>query len=156
MRKWSYDRATEYGQACYGPTTLAEGPEPAACRDFPLTRVPMSIRVGVPCPFGDGICAEPNGAMTLDTGLIDSNDHLGVNSPPGDRIKYQRTLTCAPIKGENYSSPWMAKPPSDAELGEAAPAAGVFYKTYNLGPSGNTNYTMLSSNKTTDTLYHLL
>ncbi|KLU91505.1 hypothetical protein MAPG_10023 [Magnaporthiopsis poae ATCC 64411] len=155
MLKWSYERATEYGQNCYGPATSPDDPEPPSCRDFPLTRVPMSIRVGVPCPFGDGVCAEPSGAITLDTGLIDSNDHLGVNSPPGDRIKYQKIMTCSPIRAENYSSPWMAKPPRDSGLSDAATAAGVFYKTYNLGPGSNTNYTWLSSNRTTDTIYHL-
>ncbi|KAL8368009.1 hypothetical protein RB599_003762 [Gaeumannomyces hyphopodioides] len=48
----------------------------------------------------------------------------------------------------------MTDPPADSALGEVR-AAGVFYKTYNLGPDNFTNYTWLSSNKTTDTPYHL-
>ncbi|KLU88800.1 hypothetical protein MAPG_07783 [Magnaporthiopsis poae ATCC 64411] len=152
-RKWSYDRATEYGQTCYGPA-IAGDREPSVCKDFPASKVPISMHVDVPCPFTDDICVQPNGAMTLDTGLVDSNTHLGINAPPEERIKYQRILTCAPIKTENYSSPWTAERPSGVLVGRVPPT-GIVYKTYNLGPYALSNYTLAVSNKTTDTPYYL-
>jgi hypothetical protein len=39
-------------------------------------------------------------SITLDSGLIDSQDDLGLNAPPGDRLSYRRVMSCAPLNND--------------------------------------------------------
>jgi len=53
------------------------------------------------CPFDNNMCM--NGTFTLDSGLIDTYVHLGINSL--DSIQFRDILTCAPLNtGDNYST----------------------------------------------------
>lgn len=38
-----------------------------------------------------------------DTGYINSNSDLGINSPPEDQFLYRSVVECAPLKTEGYS-----------------------------------------------------
>lgn len=53
------------------------------------------------CPFKDGICYR-NYVYRMDTGLIDSRQDLGINTPSDQRIKYRRVTTCSVLNDEGY------------------------------------------------------
>ncbi|KAI1264352.1 hypothetical protein F5Y18DRAFT_436738 [Xylariaceae sp. FL1019] len=56
------------------------------------------------CPFGDDICRNSSANLRLDTGYLNSHDHLGINAPPEERIVWRNVLHCAPIVTEGYTS----------------------------------------------------
>ncbi|PIA93909.1 hypothetical protein CB0940_04186 [Cercospora beticola] len=51
------------------------------------------------CPFTDISCASQT--LVLDSGLVDSSHHLGINAPKRDRVAFRKQLTCSPINAEN-------------------------------------------------------
>ncbi|KLU86383.1 hypothetical protein MAPG_05397, partial [Magnaporthiopsis poae ATCC 64411] len=149
FRVWLYDRAERYSANCYGPEA-ASGPETGACGGFPANTIPVTSST-VPCPFGKAICAQPD-AFQLDSGFIDSNQHLGINSPLEDRIRFRKVATCIPIQTEKYSTQWDLEPPASMWPGVATNKtklpAGSFYKIFKLGPIGKLPHTWVVSNRT--------
>lgn len=69
---------------------------------FPISQLPYETSMG-PCPFlGQGRClsndtATPNPTLILDTGLLDSHVHLGINAPSRDRSNLRLRMECSPI-----------------------------------------------------------
>lgn len=41
--------------------------------------------------------------LRLDTGLLDSHTHFGINARPEDRFQYRRVTECAVLRTENYT-----------------------------------------------------
>ncbi|KAM7188767.1 hypothetical protein V8F33_010430 [Rhypophila sp. PSN 637] len=64
----------------------------------------IEIETDVPCPFGGDICVKDHANLRIDSGLIESNNDLGMNAPSDLRFQYRIVLQCAPIKTENYTS----------------------------------------------------
>ncbi|KAH8731499.1 hypothetical protein GQ44DRAFT_604872 [Phaeosphaeriaceae sp. PMI808] len=60
--------------------------------------------MSVACPFGGNACVTD--AVRFDSGLVDSNKDVGLNSPPKDGLSFRRVTTCAPIKVERYATKW--------------------------------------------------
>jgi len=56
----------------------------------------MSIDNSSYCPFDDEVCTWGI-VFSLDSGLVDSYEHLGINARKEDRIQYHNNLTCTPI-----------------------------------------------------------
>jgi len=69
---------------------------------FPISQLPYEISMA-PCPFlGQGRCLSndtttPNPTLVLDTGLLDSHVHLGINAPFKDRSGLRLRMECSPI-----------------------------------------------------------
>ncbi|KAI0441135.1 hypothetical protein F4803DRAFT_563304 [Xylaria telfairii] len=80
--------STIYAQRCYNTTNVEE------CSPFAAT-IHWTTNWEAPCPFNETMCLSP--AMQLDTGLLNSNTILGVNSPAKDQIEFRKVTTCAPI-----------------------------------------------------------
>lgn len=76
------------------------------------------------CPFKDEICYG-NNTYTMDTGLVDSYDDLGINTPQKERLKYRRVTTCSVL----------------GEQGYVANGSVPGLVTWNYGPSLGENYT---------------
>jgi hypothetical protein len=87
---------------------------------FTRPSVPFTTEVGVPCPFEDQMCASP--AVTLDSGLIDLNDALGMNLDDASRVRYRKKTTCAILPHEGYTR--IAHSSDDPQ---ELPRAGDFY-----------------------------
>jgi hypothetical protein len=74
---------------------------------FPIATLPYAVKSG-PCPFaGEGRCishdaSSPNTAMILDTGLLDSQTHFGVNGPKENRIRSRIVTTCSPLNVSEF------------------------------------------------------
>ena len=93
--------AVNYAQQCYSPA----GSRMLDCNKFTISRLPTEItEYNASCPFQDPICRTSKSNIFLDTGLIDSNDHLGLNARKDDRVGWRTTLHCAPLQTEGYKS----------------------------------------------------
>ena len=79
-----------YGDQCYGSANGTLG-----CSIFAVQRLPYSIRTNAVCPFDDLCRLGRESAVELDTGLLDSHTHLGINARPKDRVRFRRTATCS-------------------------------------------------------------
>lgn len=86
--------ARQYSSNCYGKNrgTLA-------CTLLPVQHLPYDIKLDAACPFrGVNRCVTgANGAIALDTGFLDSHDHLGINTKSKDRIQFRKVMSCAVI-----------------------------------------------------------
>jgi hypothetical protein len=122
-----------YARSCYGDY-LVKGP--ASCKVYPVPAIISSINRTSSCPFAPGTCKEP--ATTLDTGMIDSNIHLGINARPKDRVKMRKITSCAPIGVEGkYNTDWT--PANETRPGTEMFFEGTFpddtYRYYDMGVS---------------------
>jgi hypothetical protein len=91
----------------------------------------------VACPFDSAICAI-NTAIRIDTGLLDSHLHFGINSKKKDRLNTRWVTECAPIKTEGYRSDWL--PLSDPVIQQMTHAEDM---TEGLRPSTDPNFRFL-------------
>lgn len=93
--------SVSYAQQCYGNVEANQ----QECSIFVKKQIPQTIFRNISCPFPgkDRICISDTSNIRLDTGLIDSNDILGLNAAPQDRFKYRTVLECAPLRTDNYT-----------------------------------------------------
>ncbi|KAL7621859.1 hypothetical protein AAE478_007359 [Parahypoxylon ruwenzoriense] len=88
--------ATAYSRRCYNTT------DPQHCSPFVKSTINWTTDWHARCPFHESMCIGP--AMQIDTGLINSNIDLGLNSASKDQINIRKITTCAPITQENYTT----------------------------------------------------
>ncbi|KAI1753852.1 hypothetical protein F4782DRAFT_545630 [Xylaria castorea] len=94
--------ASVYAQCCYNNTIY---PCYMSCAGFFARRLPTNETDNrAECPFQDQICSSTNANLRLDTGYIDSNDHIGLNAPASERFAWRYVLHCAPLTTKNYTS----------------------------------------------------
>jgi len=88
------EEAATYERPCY-----SQDPDPALCGRLPVPRLNWIARDGG-CPvLEDALCIKTNTTpVVMDSGFINSNNHLGVNAQPKDTIEYRRIATCAPLQ----------------------------------------------------------
>lgn len=142
---WVRDRSTRmsnaanYAQQCYGndnendndnektrPASASKGTM-FDCTTFALKRLPAVINPDAPCPFntlknGSNIC-HTSSNLELDTGYLDSHEHLGINSPNDERILFRQVTNCAPLRTAGYSRNYTGP-------------RGLNYTGYYYGPRG--------------------
>ena len=94
--------ARQYSKTCYNSnTTLAD------CSLYPVQSLPYESSL-VQCPFGNdpsgqGSCIPGHqGALQMDTGLLDTNGHLGINAAPENRLLLRYVVTCSPVRVQDY------------------------------------------------------
>lgn len=92
--------AANYAQECYGENRSGL----LGCNKFVQQALPFTVDTNAPCPFEPGLCRTNTSNIRLDTGLIDSNDHIGLNAKPEDRVLWRRVLHCAPLVTEGYKT----------------------------------------------------
>ncbi|KAF1942114.1 hypothetical protein EJ02DRAFT_466095 [Clathrospora elynae] len=96
-----------YGMQCYTNETHTDG-----CNLYIKPSLPLISTRGVACPFGDNICKLENDNLVMDTGMLDSLEHLGINTAPANRFQVRMVYTCAPLKTQGYMSDY-----NDTEYG---------------------------------------
>lgn len=88
-----------YAQRCYNNYANSRD-----CSILYKPRLQWTIDQNATCPFpGEKICLSSSGNLHLDTGYIDSDRDLGINSPPGMRFLYRSAVDCAPLKTKEYT-----------------------------------------------------
>ena len=86
-----------YAQKCYMNLDNEED-----CRHYVKSKVDMQITRNASCPFDDKMCK--TGSIIVDTGLLNSNTHLGINMPDKSQFSIRSVSQCAPIVSEGYTS----------------------------------------------------
>jgi hypothetical protein len=94
------DHANNYATQCYSSDALGT----LDCASFVVKNLPGSVNRDAPCPFKNGLCRNNGTNLLLDTGLLDSHDHFGINTPPDQRIQMRNVMHCAPLKTEGHTS----------------------------------------------------
>ncbi|KAF2150220.1 hypothetical protein K461DRAFT_315187 [Myriangium duriaei CBS 260.36] len=93
-------KAADYVKRCYSSSIPALG-----CTEFVQRVLNLTTNINATCPFKEGMCVySDTAAFSLDTGLLDSRDHFGVNSADSDRLGFRKLTTCAPIVLTNYTT----------------------------------------------------
>ena len=89
--KWASDirRSRAYASDCYSQPNNTLG-----CTTLPVQQLPYTVRSNVICPISNRCFG---GTIQFDTGLLNSHDHLGINSDRSSRVQFQTTTICAPI-----------------------------------------------------------
>jgi hypothetical protein len=86
--------SSTYAAQCYGQTK-------GACDMFISQSLPYQVDKQASCPFQERICKLENDNLLLETGAIDSLEHLGLNDGP--RFTVHHRMHCAPLETENYT-----------------------------------------------------
>ncbi|KAI0530346.1 hypothetical protein GGR58DRAFT_493732 [Xylaria digitata] len=94
------DNSSLYANCCYNNTGPCFMPCGFVARHLPRNETNSRAE----CPFQGQICTSTNANLRLDTGYIDSNDHIGLNAPASERFAWRYVLHCAPLKTDNYTS----------------------------------------------------
>jgi hypothetical protein len=56
------------------------------------------------CPFNELCLGPTDGALYMETGLLDSRNDFGINANDKDRVEVRRNATCIPITTEGYNT----------------------------------------------------
>ncbi|KAJ4292470.1 hypothetical protein N0V90_009132 [Kalmusia sp. IMI 367209] len=89
-----------YASQCY-PSSRAEQSE--SCRPYIKPKLNYTITRNASCPFDDAICLLKSENLVLDTGLLDSHNDFGINSPKNKRFAFRVKSQCAPLVTEGFS-----------------------------------------------------
>ncbi|KAI1762725.1 hypothetical protein GGR53DRAFT_532247 [Hypoxylon sp. FL1150] len=94
--------AINYAFNCYSSGITSST---LACNTYVVDKLPTAVMgFKAPCPFQGNICRSNTSNLLLDTGFIDSNDHLGLNFDPENRILFRKVLQCAPLITEGHDA----------------------------------------------------
>ena len=88
-----------YASQCYQANDSAR---PDNCRIMTIPALPIKVDNNASCPFDNKICKQLSGNILLDTGVLDSYEHFGLNAGP--HVSVQVTEHCAPIVTAGYSN----------------------------------------------------
>lgn len=80
------EQAANYAQQCYSSNHSGM----LDCTSFIIDHLPSTVDTQAPCPFaGADTCRLQSSNLRLDTGLLDSSEFFGLNSPEGQRIFFR-------------------------------------------------------------------
>ncbi|KAI0448296.1 hypothetical protein F5B21DRAFT_522704 [Xylaria acuta] len=100
--------AARYAAQCYSNGT---SPGMTGCSQLTMSRIVGNTDTQAPCPFNNTICREKSTNLRIDSGLLDSHIHFGVNAPPDQRIAWRNVVHCAPMVTEGYTSLYFNQNP---------------------------------------------
>jgi hypothetical protein len=101
------------------------------------------------CPFGGNACLTD--AVRFDSGLINSNNDVGINSPLKQSVSFRRVTTCAPVRVDNYATEWQEDLPEAYGGKKTNTTTRVKFYEFGLGDTGCT--ATLPENMTNSTTF---
>lgn len=143
-----------YVQRCYNNNANSRD-----CSLFHKPRLPWTADRNATCPFPSerGICLSNSRNLHLDSGYIDSDHDLGINSPPGTKFLYRSVADCAPLKTTGYTR-YSTVVPSADELASGQinrTVAQYFYGGYGgIDARHNLSYQYTVESQVGPNLYH--
>ncbi|KAI0972391.1 hypothetical protein F4678DRAFT_478828 [Xylaria arbuscula] len=99
-RAETIDNAANYAQQCYSNDTAGT----LDCGRFVTKKLESFIDNKATCPFQDKMCRSNSTNIRIDSGYINSHEHLGHNYPAGDRILARNVFHCAPITTTGFTN----------------------------------------------------
>ncbi|KAI0150240.1 hypothetical protein GGR57DRAFT_514510 [Xylariaceae sp. FL1272] len=95
------NNAANYAQQC----GISSSGTSMGCNKYVVPRLPVAVMNNkAVCPFHVSLCRKAESTMLLDTGYLDSNDHLGLNRPGDLRFEWRYVLQCTPLQTDGYTS----------------------------------------------------
>lgn len=140
MTHFSLQKSYAYSRSCYGTDPNAYSSQ---CKTFAERAIVSTIDESAPCPFEAQACERA--AFKIDSGYIDSDYHLGLNAPPGDRMGLRRTTTCAPLNSEQYATEEFEPGPNEL-LSDNLPENSYRYWYMGADLINQRNFTFYISN----------
>jgi hypothetical protein len=129
----------EISRTCY---SRLDGTVPdsysSVCQHMIVPSIASAINRSDECPFESAACA--SSVLSMDTGLLDSHTHFGINSPRKDRIQFRRRTTCTILPLENR---YKVQDPSFGDPGTDYYYFGDLISVLGIGQD---NYTMSLAN----------
>lgn len=129
ISNWAFERSRDYANSCYNAGMNFTA---ASCDAYIRPRLQSYVNRNDSCPFQDDSCITP--AITISTGYIDSDYHVGLNAPASERVQFEKKLTCAPLNITKFSTDWISPGPMKLFPWDADNVAGASYKFYHFGP----------------------
>lgn len=71
-----FRKSAAYVRSCY---RTQSGTQTSTCNIYTIQSIQSKVNRAAPCPFTKGMCMNP--AVAIDSGLVDSHIHLGINAP---------------------------------------------------------------------------
>ncbi|USP74966.1 hypothetical protein yc1106_02240 [Curvularia clavata] len=67
--------------------------------EYVLSKLPTKLEIGVTCPFNPpSLCRNSTrGTIKMQTEMLNSHEHFGINSRVGDRVEYRKVSVCTPL-----------------------------------------------------------
>lgn len=94
-----FSRSVPFAKDCYRSSNASL---PARCNVMVKPNTPL-VPERVSCPFNETLCLKyDRPAVTIDSGLVNTNDFFGWNLVPSDEIHYRRKLTCGLLERDGY------------------------------------------------------
>lgn len=91
--------AASYARDCYHAGTE----DNLRCSTYNVPEIKWTNNQNASCPFATDACLITNtAAYEMDTGPVDSQDILGLNSKASERVVIRKVATCAPITINKY------------------------------------------------------
>ncbi|KAH8719143.1 hypothetical protein GQ44DRAFT_809751 [Phaeosphaeriaceae sp. PMI808] len=108
-RRRQLQRMMEYVRSCYMRGKLDGN---SACQRLPIGRLPTKLEKGVPCPFHPpSLCRNSTGGtIIMQTEILNSHEHFGINSCVEDRVEYRKFSVCTPLPLTEASKYAMKRP----------------------------------------------
>ncbi|KAH5522543.1 hypothetical protein HBI23_104690 [Parastagonospora nodorum] len=138
--RFTVSKSTAYVSSCYNNNNSASGD----CNHFVkrnLMGEKSSADMQASCPFGADTCLTK--AVRYDSGLLSSNNDVGINLPPTSSVMFRRVTTCAPIQVNKYATGWVDNLPESY-----GSKANTSVKFFEFG-KGDTGCTATRQNQTT-------
>jgi len=101
---------SNYARHCYKDKSPESSED---CRPFVTRRLQRTITRNASCPFEERMCKGTSTTIRLDTGYLESQANLGINTPHEDRFLYRLVQQCAPIVADGFSA--VYQPPNATE-----------------------------------------
>ncbi|KAH9907560.1 hypothetical protein F4778DRAFT_799859 [Xylariomycetidae sp. FL2044] len=100
--------SASYAQQCYQDAQLQK--QPSRCQEshFVKRQIHGNVNLNAACPFSSAICRTEGSNLEIDTGLIDSDSDIGINTPSEERLQFREVLQCAPLITEGRKAAYNA------------------------------------------------
>jgi hypothetical protein len=134
---------------CQSNSSISSG-----CVSYAPRKIEWTTSSQAPCPFDEKICYQ-NTTVRLDSGLIDSLVHFGINAAQKDRIFYRSVAECSPLVRDGYVQDWhdmngtrLTTPwTTEKDVIKAQPGELFLELFYGIDTIDDLNSTILYSNR---------
>ncbi|KAI1328009.1 hypothetical protein F5Y16DRAFT_420344 [Xylariaceae sp. FL0255] len=100
MEASNINNAVNYAEQCYSNN----GTGTLECGTFITNKIAAQVNASANCPFQGQMCRSQSANIRIDSGFIDSHEHLGLNTPPEQRMKFRHVMHCAPLITYGYTN----------------------------------------------------
>lgn len=98
-------RSNSYENTCYSGAGTG-----SSCNSYIVPFIKSTANQNYSCPLPNSACWRDYYNLQIDTGYINSNLHLGINTRDEESVSYRKITTCAPFDTSPWTSDWHKGP----------------------------------------------